>query len=166
MGIIIYASTGLRAVGFLGSQLSILAAIVLGGLPPPMLVTSLLYLINMGALMKTSDLDNQPKENPMVTEEMRSKHKAMKEAVGLDRMLRVCVNQLEQFPMALVTLWGAFHVADGSSLVTAAFGVYALFRVTFAIFYLQSIRPGRQLSFGLSLLTVLCSVLVAARASL
>jgi len=153
--------SNLRGVGFLGGQLSIVAAMVLGGLSAPMLVTSLLYLINMIALAKTADPNNQPKENPFMTEEKKAEHKAKMKAMGFNRELRVCINQLEQFPMGLVTLWAVFQVTGGSSFTLGAFAMYLLARVAYAVFYLQAVGPARQLAFGVSLLSVISSAVVA-----
>jgi len=155
-------ASNLRALGFIGSQLSMLGAMALGGFSLPMLATSALYMVNMAVLIKTADPNNQPKENMLVTEEQKAQHKAKLESIGFDRWTRICVNQLEQFPMALVTLWGALQVAHGSSFITGAFAVYAVARVAFAFFYLQAVRSARQLAFGLSLLTVLSSAVVGA----
>merc|ERR1712054_217000 len=69
-------ASNLRALGFIGSQLSMMGAMALGGLSLPMLVTSALYVINMAALIKTADPNNQPKENTFVTEEQKVQHKA------------------------------------------------------------------------------------------
>ena len=92
------------------------------------------------------------------------------------RVKRQFQNDLENIPMTLVVLWGAFimqnlsnasgHGKQGTFLLTICVIAFTVVRLLFTACYLLAIQPVRTISYAISLLVTFVSIYLMVKAAL
>lgn len=123
-----------------------------------MSVIGVAYIMNFVSLLKSVDPNNHPAEDSKIGTDDNAKEKyaeKLKAHGGVDRWTRIAVNQGENFPLHLFTLWGATaHAANKTHAAYCAIA-YLVFRFLFNVCYLLSLSPWRTIVFLLSQVTVI-----------
>jgi len=159
-----------RTIIFVGGQLCCLTALGMGTQAAygtttfvPMTCTSVLWLMHFGFLFNAVDPNNHPPEDSVLpggdfTDEAKKK---AAEAAEFSRVYRVSVNQAEQFPMAVLVMWGVLHAGGSSTVMAWNFMAYTILRVAYVFAYLNGMSPVRSILFILAQGACILSPIVA-----
>eukprot|EP00419_Tripos_fusus_P065788 CAMPEP_0172912222 /NCGR_PEP_ID=MMETSP1075-20121228/188001_1 /TAXON_ID=2916 /ORGANISM="Ceratium fusus, Strain PA161109" /LENGTH=154 /DNA_ID=CAMNT_0013770665 /DNA_START=53 /DNA_END=517 /DNA_ORIENTATION=- len=127
-----------------------------------MSVTSIMFLMNFGALFASVDPNSHPAEDAKlgITDAKKEEYNQLNSGGSPSRVNRIANNQMEQFPMALFVLWGAKLVGGAPHMVMLAFLLYLLWRVLYIFMYKFALQPGRTIIFLFGQLTVFFAMVV------
>lgn len=126
-----------------------------------MAVTSVMFMLNFGALLLSVNPNNHPAEDHKlgITDDKKNEYNQANQD-GPSRAERIANNQLENFPMALFVLWGANLVGGEPYMVMVAFLLYLFFRICYIICYKFQLQPFRTIAFMLGQLTVIFAMVI------
>lgn len=116
--------------------------------------TVVIWFLNVMAVFRAIDPNNHPAEDALSEEGLVAYKKRLEEQGGVDRWTRVSINQLENFPVHLVALWGVATIAEHREYISFCFLAYTTLRILFVVCYLFALTPWRSIMFASSQITM------------